>query len=168
MMESGLRKGKVIGLRVDNLNFEEETVTVLGKDKEEREVPMNRETIEAVKAYLEERPDSTSQQLFLKVNGEPLTPDGLASLMHRMKAQAELPQLNVKGSSPFTRSETRRCATTGGFTLSLRVPRRSVGNSQRRPYTFDFLPPILILMQNVLLRNSSILPGMLVQANHCR
>lgn len=94
MMESGLRKGEVIGLCVSDLNFEEETVTVLGKDKEEREVPMNRETIEAVKAYLEERPDSTSQQLFLKVNGEPLTPDGLASLMHRLKAQAELPQLH--------------------------------------------------------------------------
>ncbi len=104
MVGSGLRRGEVFALRVSDIDPENEVVHPFGKDKEEREIPLGVETVEALRAYLEVRPDSTSDQLFVKANGEPLTLNGLVSVIRRLQDLSGLPKLNVKGSSPFTRS----------------------------------------------------------------
>ena len=66
---------------------------VLGKDKEERDVPLGPASIDALKKYLVMRPDTGEEQLFLTKGGTPLTINGLGILMHRLKKRANVPQL---------------------------------------------------------------------------
>jgi site-specific recombinase XerD len=94
MVGSGLRRGEVFGLRVSDIDLENEVVHPFGKDKEEREIPLGVETVEALRAYLGVRPDSTSDQLFLKANGEPLTLNGLVSVIRRLQNLSGLPKLH--------------------------------------------------------------------------
>jgi site-specific recombinase XerD len=93
MAGSGLRRGEVLNLRLSELDLENGAVRVFGKDKEEREIPMGEETVEALQAYLHVRPTSNSEKVFLKEDGEPLEEDGIQSMMYRLKVKTGLPRL---------------------------------------------------------------------------
>lgn len=94
MVDSGLRRGEVLGLRVKDVDLENNVVRVYGKGGKERDVPIGQATAEALRAYLAVRPASASPALFLTAEGEPLEKDGLQSLMYRLKEKANLPQLH--------------------------------------------------------------------------
>jgi len=93
MVGSGLRRGEVAGLRLRDVDLERGVVRVLGKDQEEREVPLSSETVESIKKYLEIRPAVDSDRLFLTKSGGPMTVNALNIFMYRLKARAKLPQL---------------------------------------------------------------------------
>lgn len=93
MVGSGLRRGEVLNLRLSELDLENRAVRGFGKDKEEREIPVGEETVEALQAYLNVRPASSSDKVFLKENGEPLEKDGIQSMMYRLKAKTGLSKL---------------------------------------------------------------------------
>jgi site-specific recombinase XerD len=93
MMDSGLRRGEVVGLGIRDVDLQGRFVRVFGKDREERDVPLGEDTTRILQAYLAVRPASTSPKLFLKLNGKPLQGDGVHSLVYRLKDTAGLPQL---------------------------------------------------------------------------
>ncbi|NIV40751.1 MAG: tyrosine-type recombinase/integrase [Anaerolineae bacterium] len=95
MLDSGLRKGEVLGLTLGGVDLERGTAKVFGKDREEREVPLGPMTCAALEAYLANRPPAQSQQLFLSKRGNrPLTDDGLGTFMRRLKERAGLERLH--------------------------------------------------------------------------
>jgi len=93
MVDSGLRRGEVVGLTVGDVYLDSRTARAFGKDKKERDVPLGAVTLEAIKAYLAIRPNSTSDALFLTPAGTPLTLAGLHTFVYRLKKRSGIPQL---------------------------------------------------------------------------
>lgn len=69
----GLRVSELVGLDQESLNLKSSFVRCVGKGSKERIVPINEAAVQAVRAYLQERPESRSKALFLNYAGERLT-----------------------------------------------------------------------------------------------
>ena len=82
----GLRSAEVVGLRVADVDFDQETVHVLGKGGKERVVPLGERASYAVAVYLRDaRPTlarGANNALFLSVRGRSLDTSTLRRLMH--------------------------------------------------------------------------------------
>lgn len=109
---TGARVSEAVGLRVEDLDFDEELVTVTGKGSRQRLVPMGRSLRAALGAYLgpggraELARQSRSSRLFLNARGGPLSRQGV-DLVVRKRALAA-------GVSPSTVSAhvlRHSCAT---------------------------------------------------------
>jgi len=94
MLDSGLRRGEVIGLKMSDIQLDMGLVRVLGKDQETRDIPLGERTCEALKAYLAVRPHTSWKGLFVTADGKQLSYDGLGSLMYRLKKRADIPALH--------------------------------------------------------------------------
>ena len=62
---AGMRVSELIGLRLDQIDRPLSTVHIIGKGRRERILPLWKETIAAVKAWLKARPASGAHELFL-------------------------------------------------------------------------------------------------------
>ena len=82
----GLRSAEVVGLRLADVDFEQESVHVLGKGGKERVVPLGERAAQALGRYLHEARPSLARgaedALFLSVRGRPLDTSHLRRLMH--------------------------------------------------------------------------------------
>jgi integrase/recombinase XerC len=82
----GLRSAEVVGLRLGDVDFDQETVHVLGKGGKERVVPLGERAAYAVAVYLRDvRPSlarGANDSLFLSVRGRSLDTSTLRRLMH--------------------------------------------------------------------------------------
>ncbi len=79
MYSSGLRRSEITGLKIQDVDFFNGLVKVLGKGRKERLVPVTATALQAIKDYLACRKNPQPQEaLFLNKNGKPLTGDGLA------------------------------------------------------------------------------------------
>ena len=82
----GLRSAEVVGLRLADVDFEQEAVHVLGKGGKERVVPLGERAALAVAAYLRKgRPAlarGANDALFVSVRGRALDTSVLRRLMH--------------------------------------------------------------------------------------
>jgi len=82
----GLRTAEVVGLRLADVDFEQETVHVLGKGGKERVVPLGERAALAVATYLRDaRPSlarGANDTLFLSIRGRALDTSALRRLMH--------------------------------------------------------------------------------------
>jgi site-specific recombinase XerD len=88
----GLRSAEAVGLRFADVDFEQETVHVLGKGGKERVVPLGEQAASAVARYLREgRPAlarGANDVLFISVRGRALDTSVLRRLMrnpHRLR-----------------------------------------------------------------------------------
>ena len=88
----GLRSAEVVGLRLADVDFDQETVHVLGKGGKERVVPLGERAAYAVAVYLRDvRPSlarGANDSLFLSVRGRSLDTSTLRRLMqnpHRLR-----------------------------------------------------------------------------------
>lgn len=78
MIVGGLRISEVLSLKVDQINSETKSVTVLGKGRKLRTVPLNTSVINLMNEYLAERDkvETESDLLFLNIKGKGLTRQG--------------------------------------------------------------------------------------------
>jgi integrase/recombinase XerC len=77
LYSSGLRLAELVGLDLNNLDLKDRTVRVLGKGRKEREVPVGRLALAALRAWLKERSAlarADEQALFVGRNGRRLGP----------------------------------------------------------------------------------------------
>jgi integrase/recombinase XerC len=77
LYSSGLRLAELVGLDLGNLDLKDRTVRVLGKGRKEREVPVGRLALAALRAWLKERTAlarADEQALFVGRNGRRLGP----------------------------------------------------------------------------------------------
>lgn len=106
---TGIRVSELVGLRLDDLVLQPQpTLTVHGKGRRERRLPLWRETVTALKRWLRVRPLDTSRQLFLNDRGGTLTRSGFAYLLAKYVAIAALksPSLRTKRVSPHVLRHT--------------------------------------------------------------
>ncbi len=72
---SGMRASELTGLRLGDLDLQQQVARVLGKGRKERFVPIGRKAKEALQAYLEIRPEfrPRTDHVFVTRTGRPLT-----------------------------------------------------------------------------------------------
>jgi integrase/recombinase XerD len=98
---TGARVSEAVGLRVEDLDFDEELVTVTGKGSRQRLVPMGRSLRAALGAYLgpggraELARQSRSSRLFLNARGGPLSRQGVDLVVRKRALAAGVPPSTV-------------------------------------------------------------------------
>jgi integrase len=96
MLFSGLRSAEVLGLGVRDVDIGRGWVRVLGKGDKERRVPVDREVVGLIQAYLlGERPETPATALFVVAKGpnrgQPLSPAGLRTVFRYHRQRAGVP-----------------------------------------------------------------------------
>ncbi len=93
----GLRVSELTGLNVENVDFQQGLVRVLGKGRKERIVPIGRKAMEALNAYLERRSRPAGEApLFLNHRGGRLTSRSVERNLKKQLLQAGL----IKDATP--------------------------------------------------------------------
>ncbi len=93
MVDSGLRRGEVLGLTLSNVYLTEQRVRVMGKGRKERDVPLGEASTAALRAWLTVRPSSAVSNVFLNADGTPFKAEGVRSLFVRLQIRLGLPRL---------------------------------------------------------------------------
>lgn len=90
LIDSGLRRAEIAGLRFDDVDFDHKVALVLGKGRRPRGVPFGRKTAQALDRYLRVRSrhrDAGSEWLWLGKQGR-LNDSGIAQVVKRRATQA--------------------------------------------------------------------------------
>ena len=106
---TGIRVSELVGLRMEDLVLQPQPVlTVLGKGRRERRLPLWRETSTALRRWLRARPDTDTPHLFLNDRGGPLTRSGFAYVLAKYVEVAALahPTLRTRRVSPHVLRHT--------------------------------------------------------------
>lgn len=99
---AGLRVSELVGLRLDQLDQPTlSTIHVLGKGRRERVLPLWKETISALKAWLTRRPATGEPALFLNALGRAMTRSGFEYILAKHVAKAAQTQTTI-GSKRVT------------------------------------------------------------------
>jgi site-specific recombinase XerD len=96
LLDAGPRRSELLGMRLEDLNFEYDVVRVVGKGGRERALPFGRKTALALDRYLRTRARhrlAHLEALWLGLRG-PLTISGLRDLLDRRAQQAGIPALH--------------------------------------------------------------------------
>lgn len=96
LYDTGIRRAELAGLRVEDVDFEQDAVLVLGKGRRPRLVPFGRKSAQALDRYLRARakhPDAAADWLWLGKRGR-LTEDGVRQLLDRRTRQAGLEHIH--------------------------------------------------------------------------
>ena len=106
---TGMRVSEIVGTQLEDLDLQPQpTITVHGKGRRERRLPLWRETATALKRWLRARPDGPSRHLFLNDRGDALTRSGFAYLLDKYVEVAArvVPSLRRKRVSPHVLRHT--------------------------------------------------------------
>jgi site-specific recombinase XerD len=93
----GMRRAEIVGLRVGDVDLENDVVVVVGKGRRPRAIPYGHRTGQALTRYLRARMKHQHAKLYpdalwLAQKG-PLTDNGLAQMLERRCAQAGIPRI---------------------------------------------------------------------------
>ena len=99
MLFCGLRSREVIEVKLDEVDFEEGRIRIVGKGDKERVLPLPPQVTSPLTSYLEiERPHTKAENLFVALKGirrgQSMTPSGLRSLFRYHRARAKVPKAN--------------------------------------------------------------------------
>ncbi|MFN7115457.1 MAG: tyrosine-type recombinase/integrase [Saprospiraceae bacterium] len=85
LYHTGMRRSELIGLRVQDIDLQSNTIRVLGKGNKERLLPFGKELALQLRQYLDLRqlsfPNSTTNHLLLTEKGLPLYPKGVYNIV---------------------------------------------------------------------------------------
>lgn len=90
MADGGPRSAEVIGMRVEDVDLDDQVVIVMGKGRRPRGVPLGRRAVAALDKYLRtraRRPDAGRDELWLGLSG-PMTTSGIRQILTRRSEQA--------------------------------------------------------------------------------
>ncbi|MBK9925421.1 MAG: tyrosine-type recombinase/integrase [Anaerolineales bacterium] len=116
LLDTGVRASEVTSISLEDINLiTGEVIIKLGKGKKDRQVYLGSKTRKALRAYMKLRSDS-SNNLWIRDDGERLTYWGLKMIMKRRSKQAKVktPQLHA-----FRRWFALTCLRTGMNVYSL-------------------------------------------------
>jgi site-specific recombinase XerD len=80
-LQTGVRLAELVGLTLDDVDFDHKRVLVHGKGQAERSIELEKRGMQAVKNYLAARPQSLSRQLFLNYQGDPISTRGVQKML---------------------------------------------------------------------------------------
>jgi len=95
-MDAGMRRGEMAGLKVEDIDFEQDVAYVVGKGSRPRACPFGAKTGQAIDRYLRERskrPESALPWLWLGKKGR-LSDSGILQIVRRRGVEAGLGQIH--------------------------------------------------------------------------
>ncbi|UCG54642.1 MAG: tyrosine-type recombinase/integrase, partial [Dehalococcoidia bacterium] len=99
LLDTGLRMGELINLKMEDVYMNEGLLKVMGKGKKERIVPMVSNAQRALQRYLfRYRPKplhSGNDHVFLSVLGKPLTDNGMKLIFSRLAKKSRVTRLHA-------------------------------------------------------------------------
>ena len=72
-LQTGIRVSELVNLRTGDVDFEGRTITITGKGRNQREIVLEKKGTQALANYLDRRPDSFDDHLFLSYQGTGLS-----------------------------------------------------------------------------------------------
>ena len=84
-LDTGIRSSELVGLTLADIDWQRDTITVLGKGRRQRTVPFGRKTAQALDRYIRMRstyPAAALPNLWLGHSGRPLTRSGVQQILH--------------------------------------------------------------------------------------
>jgi site-specific recombinase XerD len=80
----GLRVSELVGLCMDDLNLQPQpSVLIRGKGRRERCLPLWKETVSTLRAWLATRGEALTPELFINARGESMTRSGFEYILHK-------------------------------------------------------------------------------------
>ncbi len=96
LLDTGMRVGELIGIKLDDIDFQRTRIKVTGKGRKQRFVPFGTTTAKALLRYINHhRPESWSDQLLLNLDGEPMTTQAVMQAVKRLGNKAGVPRLHA-------------------------------------------------------------------------
>ncbi|MCL2190345.1 MAG: tyrosine-type recombinase/integrase, partial [Defluviitaleaceae bacterium] len=99
MLDCGLRLSEVAGIKTDDINFQKGYITIMGKGRKGRIVPLGLKVRRVCMAYIHKRRGADRPQddtfFFLTKERKPLTTAAIASLMGRLKEKTGITRLHA-------------------------------------------------------------------------
>ncbi|MCU1483233.1 MAG: integrase family protein [Subtercola sp.] len=95
-LDTGMRAGELVGLGVEDLDFDHDVAIVMGKGRRSRAAPFGARTAEALRRYLRARarhPLSARSELWLGKKG-PMTDSGVRQMLERRALDAGIENLH--------------------------------------------------------------------------
>lgn len=71
---SGIRLSELINLKISDIDYSYQQIKVLGKGNKERIIPTNRDLLTYLKDIIEQRPETSVENVFVTTKGKPLQP----------------------------------------------------------------------------------------------
>lgn len=93
MLDTGLRVGELVRLKLSDVDLDRGTFKVIGKGNKEREVPLEEASTAALRRYLDKRPQAEIEALFLSRSGKPLTGNAVRLMLHRLRDKLDVDRL---------------------------------------------------------------------------
>jgi len=127
LVDTGIRAGELINLKMGDIDLREGEVRVFGKDQEERFVPIDIQATQALTRYLDSRRDHGSNRpIFIsQCTGKALTVSGLRQILKRLARQAGVEKRVY--THLFRHTFGQRWLANGGDLESLRL---ALGHNQ--------------------------------------
>jgi site-specific recombinase XerD len=97
-LQSGIRVSELVAITVADLDLQIHVLKVHGKGNKERDIPLEKKSVQALKSYLLLRPASQDQHLFLNYSGEGLSIRGVRKVVYKYLKKAGISkQINCHG-----------------------------------------------------------------------
>ena len=88
LVDTGIRAGELVNLKVGDIDFEKREIVVMGKDRKERIVPFAESASRALSDYLGTSADKNAPAFRSRRTGQALTVSGLRQILKRLAKRA--------------------------------------------------------------------------------
>lgn len=93
LLDTGLRIGEMLRLEIPDVDLDKGVARVVGKGHKEREIPLEKASIAALRRYLNKRPQAKTEIFFLNRSGKPLTGNAVRLMLRRLRDKLEVDRL---------------------------------------------------------------------------
>jgi integrase/recombinase XerD len=122
LLDTGIRLSELIGLKIDDIDFQQSCLLVKGKGNKERVVPFGSQVRRTLRRYVmrfRSEPDSPrTEEVFLSEDGFSLRPRAVQSMLKRLEKKANLSGIGVNPHR-FRHTFAREFLVNGGNIFSL-------------------------------------------------
>ncbi|MHB1458566.1 MAG: tyrosine-type recombinase/integrase, partial [Armatimonadota bacterium] len=121
-LDTGVRASEILGIKVDDIDWSNDTIRVWGKGNKQREVGFDPQTkkylLRFINAFRPEPDNPGIKEVFLSVEGTPLTYDALSHLVKRAGENSKIPRLH---SHLFRHTFAVKYLMNGGDVMTLKL-----------------------------------------------
>jgi len=150
LYSQGLRRAELIGLEVQDINFQLNSIKVLGKGNKERLIPLAPKMIKLLNDYISNReaewPDVISRKLFLTNKGADLYPKFLYNLVN--KHLSAVPTLEKKSPHVMRHSFATHLANKGADLNAIKELLGHASLAATQVYTHNSIEQLKKVYQN--------------------
>jgi integrase/recombinase XerC len=87
-LQTGIRVSELVAITVEDLDIQSHVLKVHGKGNKERDIPLEKKSVQALKSYLLVRPEGQDRHLFLNYSGEGLSIRGVRKIVDKYLKKA--------------------------------------------------------------------------------